>query len=178
MSPSPSDAHRYGMAPVIRLTLLVLYFALVLPLPLLAPAEWQGWLWFALVLGGIGVVALTSEEVVLNAEGIAVAHPSWCAWFWRRGWTLTWSQVSGLTPVPTSQGGRVFYVRSRGESGAWLLPQRVERFDDFLVRFQAYSGVSTSNVDRLTPPWTYQLLAAMSGALLIGEGILLTLRPS
>jgi hypothetical protein len=49
----------------------------------------------------------------------------------------------------------------------------VERFDDFLTRFAALSGVATEGVVRITPPWTYQLLALMSGALLLGEGIAL-----
>lgn len=171
MTAAATDRHRYGMAPVIRFTLLALYAALVVPLPLMATGEPRGWLWAALLLGWIGVVALTSEEVVLDGDGLAVAHPAWCAWLLRRGWRLPWSQVAGLTPVATSQGGRVFYVRVRGGEQAYLLPQRVERFDDFLTRFGALSGVSTTQVTRLTPPWTYQLLAVMSGGLLLGEAL-------
>jgi hypothetical protein len=53
----------------------------------------------------------------------------------------------------------------------------VERFDDFLDRFQAFSGVDTSAVGRLTPPWTYQLLAVMSAAMLVAEGVLLVAHP-
>jgi len=173
MTPTPPERHRYGMAPVIRFTLLALYAALVLPLPLVAPAELRLWLWGALVVGWVWVVALTSEEVVLDGEGLSVAHPPWCAGVLRRGWQLPWRQVAALTPVATSQGGRVFYVRSKGEARAYLLPQRVERFDDFLARFTALSGVSTTGVARITPPWTYQLLAGMSVTLLLAEGVVL-----
>ncbi|MFN9621364.1 MAG: hypothetical protein ACK587_00785 [Cyanobacteriota bacterium] len=173
MSVAPTERHRYGLAPLIRFTLLALYAALVGPLPLVAPPELKGWLWAALLLGWIGVMALTSEEVVLDGEGLAVGHPAWCAWLPRRGWRLSWSQVGGLTPVATSQGGRVFYVRVKGGDQAFLLPQRVERFDDFLARFSSLSGVSTSPVTRLTPPWTYQLLAVLSGSLLLAEGLAL-----
>jgi hypothetical protein len=175
MSAAPPERHRYGMAPVIRFTLLALYASLVLPLPLVAPAELRGWLWGAFVLGWIVVVALTSEQVVVDGEGLSVAHPPWCARLLRRGWQLAWSQVAGLTPVATSQGGRVFYVRTKGESRAYLLPQRVERFDDFLVRFSVLSGVSTDTVARITPPWTYQLLAVMSVSLLVAEGWVLAI---
>jgi hypothetical protein len=177
MSTAPLERHRYGMAPVIRFTLLTLYAALVGPLPLVAPEALRGWLWGALLLGWVVVMALTSEQVIVDGDGVEVAHPPWCAWFSRRGWRLAWSQVEGLTPVATSQGGRVFYVRSRGEGRAWLLPQRVERFDDFLDRFQAFSGVDTSAVGRLTPPWTYQLLAVMSAGMLVAEGVLLVAHP-
>lgn len=178
MTTTPGERHRYAMAPLIRFTLLTLYGALVLPLPLLAQADWQPWLWAAVASGWIVVVALTSERVILDSEGLQVAHPRWCAWCLRRGWHLPWSRVAGLTPVATSQGGRVFYVRARGggaegEGRAFLLPQRVERFDDFLARFSALSGLSTEAVARISPPWTYQLLAAMSVVLLAGEGLAL-----
>jgi hypothetical protein len=172
MTTASPARHRYGMAPLIRFTLLALYAALVVPLPLLAPDTLRAWLWVAFLLGWIGVVALTSEGVVLDDEGLAVAHPAWCAWLLRRRWRLPWSQVAGLTPVATSQGGRVYYVRVSGGNQAYLLPQRVERFEDFLARFSALSGVSTAPVTRLTPPWTYQLLAGMSGALLLAEGVM------
>jgi hypothetical protein len=176
MTAAATERHRYGMAPLIRFTLLVLYAALVLPLPLVAPDPLRIGLWAAFLLGWIGVVALTSEAVVLDGEGLSVAHSPWCAWLLRRGWRLPWSQVAGLTPVATSQGGRVFYVRVRGGNQAYLLPQRVERFEDFLSRFSALSGVSTDTVGRLTPPWTYQLLAVMSGALLLAEGVVLAVQ--
>ncbi|MEB3318882.1 MAG: hypothetical protein VKO39_12180 [Cyanobacteriota bacterium] len=176
MSATAPERHRYGMAPVIRYTLWALYASLVLPLPLVAPAGLRAWLWGALVLGWIAVVALTSEQVVVDDAGLSVGHPPWCTRLLRRGWQLAWNQVAGLTPVATSQGGRVFYVRAKGEARAYLLPQRVERFDDFLRRFSALSGVSTAEVARITPPWTYQLLAVLSVSLLAAEAWALTVQ--
>jgi hypothetical protein len=54
---------------------------------------------------------------------------------------------------------------------AYLLPQRVENFPEFLSAFSAFSGIATDSVARITPPWTYQLLAIMSGAMIVGEVI-------
>lgn len=159
---------RYPMAPLIRLTLLFLYLALVLPLPLLAPASLRWPMGLALPLGLVLLLAITSEQVEMDGEGLRVGHPDWCAWLLRRGWQLPWQQIIGLTAVPTSQGGRVHYVRSRGGQ-AWLLPQRVARFDDFLQRFSQHSGISTQGISRLTPPWTYQLLAVLTGLMLAIE---------
>jgi hypothetical protein len=71
----------------------------------------------------------------------------------------------------------VFYVRTapatssgsaRGNR-AYLLPQRVEKFPEFLSTFTTFSGIATNSVVRITPPWTYQLLAVMSGAMIAGE---------
>lgn len=177
MIDAPREPHIYGMAPQIRFTLLGLYVALVLPLPVMAPENWQPLIWAALVLGFSLVLAITSEQVILDGEGLRYTHPAWCRWFLRRGWELPWGEVEGLTPVATSQGGRVFYVRtapatapesSRGIR-AYLLPQRVEKFPEFLSTFTAFSGIATNSVARITPPWTYQLLAIMSGAMIVGE---------
>jgi len=158
----------YPMAPLIRFTLVSLYLALVLPLPALAPPPLHLALLLALPLGLALVWALTSEQVRLDSEAISVVYPAWCRWLLRRGWSLPYDQISGLTPVGTSQGGRVFYVRRRG-GGAFLLPQRIARFEAFLQRFAAAAGLDLSAVGRLTPPWTYQLLAVLSGLMLAGE---------
>ncbi|MEB3234503.1 MAG: hypothetical protein VKM98_03660 [Cyanobacteriota bacterium] len=158
----------YPMAPLIRFTLLSLYLALVLPLPALAPAGWVVPLLLALVVGLLLVLALTSEQVQLDGAGLSVGHPRWCRWWLRRGWSLRFDQICGLTPVGTSQGGRVFYVRQSG-GGAFLLPQRIARFEAFLEQLAAASGLDLGGVGRLTPPWTYQLLAVLSALMLAGE---------
>jgi len=158
----------FPMAALIRLTLLGLYLALVAPLPFLAPAAWRWQLVVATALGLGLMLALTSERVELDATGLRVGHPSWCRWLLRRGWSLQWQEIQGLTPVATSQGGRVFYVRSSSGS-AYLLPQRVERFDGFLHQFTEATGLDTGDVDRISPPWTYQLLAILTALLLLGE---------
>ena len=182
MSADPS-CHRYPMAPLIRFTLLGLYLALVLPLPLLAPSGLRLPLLLATITGLVLVVAITSERVELDGHGLRVGHPPWCAWLLRRGWQLPWSHITALTPVTTSQGGRVYYVRSAatedGLSGAaWLLPQRVARFKDFLERFDAATGIDTRSISRISPPWTYQLLALLSALLLAGELLALVLQPA
>ncbi len=163
-----ADTARFPMAPLIRGTLLTLYLALVLPLPALAPASLQPWLWAAVPLGLVLILALVSEQVELSGEGIRVGHPAWCAWLLRRGWQLRWQQITGLTPVTTSQGGRVFYVRTE-DGSAYLLPQRVQAFEAFLSRFSRHTGLSTSSIGRISPPWTYQLLAVLSASLLLAE---------
>jgi hypothetical protein len=163
------ESRSYPMAPLIRSTLLILYLALVIPLPALAPAgSSRVLLLLALTLGLVLVLALTSEQVDVDREGVRVGHPAWCRFWLRRGWHLPWHAITALIPVTTSQGGRVYYVR--GEDGsAWLLPQRVARFDDFLSRFASASGLPVEGIGRISPPWTYQLLAVLSGLMLALE---------
>ncbi|SBO42857.1 hypothetical protein [Cyanobium sp. NIES-981] len=168
-APADQEIRRYPMAPLIRGTLLALYLALVTPLPALAPdGASRLLLAVALVVGLVFMLALTSEQVQVDREGLRVCHPAWCRWLLRRGWSLPWTRISGLTPVATSQGGRVYYVR--GEDGcSWLLPQRVARFEDFLGRFAAATGLPVEGISRISPPWTYQLLAGLTGLMLLLE---------
>ena len=172
-----ADVHRYPMAPLIRYGLLALYGALVLPLPVLAPSDWRWFGWAAVLLGFLLVLAATSEQVEIADTGVRVGHPAWCHWLLRRGWSLAWGDIQALNSVATSQGGRVFYVRTfpdaSGKSKSWLLPQRIAHFEDFLARFSAATGLDIGEVQRLTPPWTYQLLAVFSGLLLLFESLAL-----
>ena len=48
---SRSGVERFGLSPLIRTTLLSLYVALVLPLPLLAPHELRWWMAGGLLFG-------------------------------------------------------------------------------------------------------------------------------
>ena len=155
---------------LIRATLVLLYLALVLPLPVLAPEALRPWLLVLVPLGLVLLLMVLSEQLWVSDEGLRLGHPAWCSWLLRRGWSLRWDEVEALVPVGTSQGGRVFYVRRRGpEGGAVLLPHRIARFDAFLEQFSQRTGLDTRGVGRLTPAWTYQLLALLSGLMLIAE---------
>ena len=161
-------SHSYGMALSIRGTLLSLYLALVLPLPAMAPSGLRPALLLAGLIGLLVVLAISSERVELDAGGLQRRHPAWCRWILRSGWELRWEQITALTPVATSQGGRVYYVRTTAGASV-LLPQRLERFDDFLARFSQQTGLSTSGIGRISPAWTYQVLLALSGLMLAAE---------
>lgn len=167
MSAPAATITRHPMAPLIRLTLVSLYLALAAPLPWLAPPEQRPLLWLPLIAGLLLVWAVTSEQLTADGQGIRVGHPRWCAWLLRRGWQLPWSAITAITPVATSQGGRVFYFRST--AGAFLLPQRLARFDDFLARVSRETGLDTGSIGRISPPWTYQLLAGITTVMLTGE---------
>ena len=61
----------------------------------------------------------------------------------------------------------MYYLRTKDAS--FLLPQRVANFSELLANLQQTTGINTSSVQRLTPPWTYQLLAVLSVLMLTAE---------
>jgi hypothetical protein len=160
--------HCFQLSQLIRGTLVGVYVALVLPLPVLAPDALRLWLLAAVPFGLIVVLAMLSEQVIITNAGITVRHPAWCSWVLRRGWSLNWSEMKALVPVGTSQGGKVFYITTYDQKH-YLLPQRLQHFEQFLILIELHSSLQTKGIGRLTPPWTYQLLAALAGLMIIGE---------
>ena len=78
------ERHCYPMAPLIRGTLVLLYLALVLPLPALAPADLRPWL-LVLVPLGRPLVAVTLG-VLSVAELLLLIYWSLPRpWWWGRG---------------------------------------------------------------------------------------------
>jgi hypothetical protein len=157
------------MEPLIRGTLVALYLALVLPLPVLAPAGLKLPLALALPVGGLLVLAITSEQVRWDPRTLQVGPAPWCRWLLgRRGWQIDWETITAIVPVGTSQGGRVYYFRCRNGE-AWLLPQRITDLEGFIAQISRATGLDTGPISRLTPPWTYRLLAVLCALMLAGE---------
>ena len=159
---------RFGLSPLIRFTLLSLYVALVLPLPVLAPQALRLWMVGGLILGLVLVVGLLSEQVETDAAGLRVRYPGWISWLLRRSWSMNWGDIRALVPVGTSQGGTVYYLKAT-DCRHQLLPQRIERFDLFLSVLNQRASISTKGIGRLTPPWTYQVLAVLAALMVLGE---------
>ncbi len=164
----PTDTFR--ISPLIRLTLLSLYVALTVPLPVLAettnaPVS-SGWLWGGIAIGFVALFAALSERVIVDAAGIQVTYPVWVPKFFRKGWQLPWSEVKALKPRSTGQGGLVYYFLSQSGEG-FLLPMRVVGFARLVNRVQAETGIDTTDVKPLSQPWMYLILLGFTLLLLL-----------
>lgn len=160
----------FKISPLIRLTLLLLYEALTLPLPFLPqpvglhiPAIT---LWVGIGLGAIALYGALSERVIVDEGGIQVTYPSWIPQFVRRGWSLAWSEVKALKPRSTGQGGIVYYLLSESEQ-AYLLPMRVVGFARLITVVQQKTGIDMSDVRPLAQPWMYLVLLGCTLLLLL-----------
>ncbi len=160
----------FRLSPLIRVTLLLFYVALMLPLPFLAqmtdaavsPAILVG----GILLGAIALYAALSERVVLDEAGIQVTYPAWVSLFWRKGWILPWQDVKALKPRSTGQGGIVYYFVTEADE-ARLLPMRVEGFGRMVRQVQAKTGIDMSDVRPLSQPWMYLFLLGLTLLLLL-----------
>jgi hypothetical protein len=168
-SPGPIEPRVFRISILIRGTLLLLYVALTVPLPVLAKTTdapiAPEWLAIGLVLGGIFLLAALGEQVQIDDQQLRVTYPVWARWAIRRGWSLDWDQIQALKPRSTGQGGLVYYFVSKDGLG-YLLPMRMTRFGTFVAIVQAKTGIDTRDVRALAQPWMYWMLLVLTVMLL------------
>jgi hypothetical protein len=169
-SPDSLSDKTFRVSPLIRITLLLLYTALTLPLPTLAVvtgAPLPAWLLrVGIVLGGILLYGGLSEQVQVNDNGIGVKYPAWISWLLRRQWYLNWADITALKPRSTGQGGIVYYFTSDDDQ-AYLLPMRIAGFAELLRYVEAYTDIETQDIKPLAQPWMYVILLGFSLLLLL-----------
>jgi hypothetical protein len=70
--------------------------------------------------------------------------------------------------LPTSQGSKVYYFNTfQGDN--FLVPQRVEKFEKFLLIVSQNTDIATNELSYISPLWTYKLLTFLSVAMIAGE---------
>jgi hypothetical protein len=182
MSPHPetqSDVEQsscsiFYISPLIRITLMMFYLALTLPLPFLAQVSSTPipplLLWMGLGVGAIALYGALSERVIVEEEKIQVAYPGWVPRFFRKGWSLPWQDVKDLKMRTTGQGGLVYYFLSQSSEQAYLLPMRVVGFSRLVKLVEKFTGIDTTDVRPLSQPWMYLILLGFSLLLLLTDG--------
>lgn len=159
----------FRQSALIRFTLLAFYLALTMPLPFLAAATAAPVPPLLLAIGlGIGLIVLygaLSEQVIVNQQGIQVTYPTWMRWIWRKGWSLSWTEIQALKPRSTGQGGLVYYFLSQSGT-AYLLPMRIAGFAELVRRVQSETNIDTQDVRPLAQPWMYLILLLLTILLL------------
>lgn len=165
----------FPIAPFIRLTLLLLYVALMGPLPFLAKATEAPVsplvLTVGIVLGWIGLYGALGQRVVVDDQAIEVTYPGWIRWLFRGGWRLPWDQAQAIKPRSTGQGGIVYYFVGidpvGGQPKAYLLPMRVAGFARLVGLVQHYTNLDTQDIKPLAQPWMYGILLLFTLFLLL-----------
>ena len=158
---SINEVSVFRISPLIRFTLLSLYIALTIPLPFLAEVTDApippSFLWIGIAIGAIAVYGALSEQVILDNQGIQVTYPKWFPQFFRKGWSLPWTEVKELKMRTTGQGGLVYYFLSKSGQ-AFLLPMRVVGFAKMVKLVEAKTGIDTQDIRPLAQPWMYLIL--------------------
>jgi hypothetical protein len=162
----------FKISALIRFSLWSLYIALLLPLPFLASTEnlkvSLAGLGIALVMGGVLLNMVLSEQVQVDKAGITVSYPWWVPQLFRRGWSLKWSDIEDFQARSTGQGGLVYYLISKNRDG-YLLPTRIDGFSQMLRLIESNTNIDTRDVKPLAQLWMYLMLLIAAGLLAIAD---------
>ena len=159
---SAQGTQRFNLSPLIRITLVTLYGALLVPLPFLskvtdAPVS-PLVLWIGIGIGAALLYASLTERVLVDNQQIQVVYAPWVPKLWRKGWSLQWDEITALKPRSTGQGGIVYYFLNQPADRAYLLPMRVAGFARLLDYIQARTTINMNDVRPLAQPWMYIIL--------------------
>ena len=114
------------------------------------------------------IINITSDYVETCNNKISYKASFISGTLGKKNWEISWKDIKLIKSLPTSQGSKVFYFNTfQGEN--FLVPQRVENFEKFLLIVSKNTGIATNEMSYISPLWTYKLLTILSVLMIVGE---------
>ena len=152
----------------VKSSLISLYLALTIPIPFISIDKLKNISILIFVLGVYLITMLTSDYVETCDEKISYKTSVISKTFGRKNWEILWQDIKLIKSLPTSQGSKVYYFNtSNGDN--FLVPQRIENFEEFLLIISKKTGIDIANMSYISPLWTYKVLTLLSFIMIIGE---------
>ena len=152
----------------VKSSLISLYLALTIPIPFIAVDKLKIPSILTFVLGLYLIINITSDYVETCDDKISYKTSFISKAFGRKNWEIFWKDIKLIKSQPTSQGSKVYYFNTnKGDN--FLVPQRVENFERFLLIVSQNTGIKIKEISYISPLWTYKLLTTLSVLMIIGE---------
>ena len=152
----------------VKSSLITLYLALTIPIPLISIDKLKILSIFSFVLGFYLIINITSDYVETCNSKICYKTSFISKTLGKKNWEIYWKDIKLIKALPTSQGSKVFYFNTnKGDN--FLVPQRIEDFERFLLIVSKNTGISINEISYISPLWTYKLLTFLSVVMIIGE---------
>ena len=152
----------------VKSSLISLYLALTIPIPFISIDELRIFSIITFALGLYLIFNITSDYVETCNNKISYKTSFVSKVFGKKNWEIPWKDIKLIKSVPTSQGSKVFYFNTK-KGNNFLIPQRVENFEKFLLIVSKNTGIDINQISYLSPLWTYKLLTLLSVLMIIGE---------
>ena len=152
----------------VKSSLISLYLALTIPIPFISIDKLKILSITAFVLGLYLIINITSDYVETCNNKISYKTSFISRTLGRKNWEIFWKDIKLIESLPTSQGSKVFYFNTK-KGDNFLIPQRVENFEKFLLIVSKNTGIATNELSYISPLWTYKLLTFLSVIMIIGE---------
>tara|TARA_B100001109_G_C18826153_1_gene457106 strand:+ start:626 stop:1132 length:507 start_codon:yes stop_codon:yes gene_type:complete len=152
----------------VKSSLISLYLALTIPLPFVSIDKLKIFSIVAFVSGLYLIINITSDYLEICNNKISYKTSFILKLLGRKNWEIYWKEITQIKSLPTSQGSKVYYFNTnKGDN--FLVPQRLENLDRFLLILSKNTDLDTSEMSYISPLWTYKLLTLISGLMIIGE---------
>ena len=152
----------------VKSSLTTLYLALTIPIPFISIDQLKILSITAFVLGLYLIINITSDYVETCNNKISYKTSFISRTLGRKNWEIFWKDIKLIESLPTSQGSKVFYFNTK-KGDNFLIPQRIENFEKFLLIVSKNTGIATNELSYISPLWTYKLLTFLSVLMITGE---------
>ena len=152
----------------VKSSLISLYLALTIPLPFISIEKLKIPSIIIFALGLYLIINITSDYVETSNNKILYKTSFISKFLGKKDWEISWKDIKLIKSLPTSQGSKVYYFNThQGEN--FLVPQRVEKFEKFLLIVSSNTGIDINEISYISPLWTYKLLTLLSIMMIAGE---------
>ena len=152
----------------VKSSLISLYLALTIPIPFIAIDKLKILSVSVFVLGLYLIINITNDYVETCQNKISYKTSFISKALGKKNWEISWKDIKLIKSLPTSQGSKVYYFNTfKGEN--FLVPQRVENFEKFLLIVSSNTGITRNKISYISPLWTYKLLTLLSVLMIVGE---------
>ena len=152
----------------VKSSLISLYLALTIPLPFICIDKLKIPSIIAFAFGLYLINNITSDYVETCKNKISYKNSFISKFLGKKNWEICWKDIKLIKSLPTSQGSKVYYFKTvQGDN--FLVPQRLENFEKFLLIFSENTGIETKDISYISPLWTYKILTLISVLMIIGE---------
>ena len=152
----------------VKSSLISLYLALTIPLPFISIENLKIPSIIIFAFGLYLIINITSDYLETSSNKISYKSSFISKFLGKKNWEISWKDIKVIKSLPTSQGSKVFYFNTfQGDN--FLVPQRVENFEKFLLNISSNTGIDINEISYISPLWTYKLLTLLSVLMIVGE---------
>ena len=155
---------------IVKTSLISLYLALTIPLPFISNEKLKIFSIILFVLGLFLIFNITNDYLETTSQKIIYKSSFLSKTFGKKNWEIFWKDIKFIKALPTSQGSKVYYFVNNKDDN-YLLPQRLENYEKFLLLITKKTGLNVEGFSYISPLWTYRLLTFLSLLMILGEMI-------
>ena len=152
----------------VKSSLVSLYLALTIPIPFISIDRLKIPSFITFVLGLFLISDITNDYVETCNKKISYKTSFISKTLGKKNWEIPWKDIKLIKSLQTSQGSKVYYFNTyQGDN--FLVPQRVENFEKFILIVAKNTSIDSSEISYISPLWTYKLLTFLSVLMIVGE---------